>query len=165
MITPRPIVSLVRLGRVRYLPALKLQQYLVEQVTASRQKVANELKMNSSYQSVNYLLILEHDPVYTTGIRNRDQYSKEAEETNFAALGADFVKTDRGGLITFHGPGQMVAYPILNLENFIPQDTDRHDHALGSQSKRANLLGIRWYLHTLEPVSYTHLTMPTILLV
>ena len=48
------------------------------------------------------------------------EYSVE-EETYLKSLGADFVRTNRGGLITFHGPGQLVAYPILNLNLFIPQ--------------------------------------------
>ena len=154
MITRKPIVSLVRLGRAKYLPALRLQHYLVEQVKASRKKVTDDQKSKNNISTndncANYLLILEHDPVYTTGIRNRDQYSKEAEEANFASLGADFVHTDRGGLITFHGPGQMVAYPILNLENFMPLNTDRHNCIIYSQSKKANLVGMRWYVQTLE---------------
>ena len=49
------------------------------------------------------LLLLEHPPVYTTGIRT-GEYSEE-EEHRLIDLGADFVRTNRGGLITFHGPG------------------------------------------------------------
>ncbi len=41
-----------------------------------------------------------------------------AEEERLSSLGADFVRSDRGGLITFHGPGQLIAYPVLNLNNF-----------------------------------------------
>lgn len=54
--------------------------------------------------------------VYTIGIR-RDDYPL-TEEIRLKAFGADFCRTNRGGLITYHGPGQLVAYPILNLSNF-----------------------------------------------
>ena len=50
------------------------------------------------------------------GIRDRGYTSKD--EDNLRALGADFYRTNRGGLITFHGPGQLVAYPIINLKHF-----------------------------------------------
>lgn len=52
-------------------------------------------------------------PVYTIGIR-KSGYSDE-EEKRLKALGAEFYRTNRGGLITFHGPGQLVAYPIIDL--------------------------------------------------
>jgi len=150
MISSMPIVNLVRLGRTKYLPALKLQHYLVDRIKVSRRKDANETETMTTSKSINdnvtnYLLILEHEPVYTTGIRNRNMYSKEAEQTNFAKLGADFVHTDRGGLITFHGPGQLVVYPILNLENFIPENK-----TFTTSSKKGHLVGMRWYVDTLE---------------
>lgn len=62
------------------------------------------------------LLLVEHDPVYTVGIRSKN-YDEETEK-KLLATGADFVRTDRGGLITYHGPGQLVAYPIINLKHF-----------------------------------------------
>ena len=54
--------------------------------------------------------------MYTLGIRTSG-YS-ESDETRLKALGAEFFKTNRGGLITFHGPGQLVAYPIINLKRY-----------------------------------------------
>lgn len=63
-------------------------------------------------------MLVEHPPVYTTGIRTKD-YS-ESEADRLRGLGADFVRTNRGGLITFHGDGQLVAYPILDLKEFLP---------------------------------------------
>lgn len=149
VMSPKPLVRLIRLGRTKYLPTLKLQHHLVEKVKASRQIVATSEPRNHDIHdignSLNYLLILEHEPVYTTGIRNRSQYLKEAEKNKLSELGADFVQTDRGGLITFHGPGQLVAYPILNLENFIPENS-----LLPATHKKTNVIGTRWYVNTLE---------------
>jgi lipoyl(octanoyl) transferase len=57
----------------------------------------------------NRLLVLEHPPVFTTGRGGKEAFIPRSVK------GADFYRVDRGGDITFHGPGQLVAYPILNL--------------------------------------------------
>ncbi|CAF0906038.1 unnamed protein product [Brachionus calyciflorus] len=98
------IVRVLNLGRLEYNKSLKLQQTLV------RQKLNGEKK--------DYLILVEHDPVYTIGLRKQN-YPDEYLE-NLKNSGAQVVKTDRGGLITFHGPGQLVAYPILDLKNYQP---------------------------------------------
>ncbi|XP_050100321.1 putative lipoyltransferase 2, mitochondrial [Anopheles aquasalis] len=97
------LVRVLRAGKLSYRQGLQLQTAVVNHVRDRNSHV---------------LILTEHEPVYTIGIRTRD-YSEE-EEHRLLALGADFVRTNRGGLITFHGPGQLVAYPVLNLRHFQP---------------------------------------------
>lgn len=97
-------VNIVNLGRVAYRSGLQIQQQYIRQ------------HLDSLSQNPNTVLLCEHDPVYTVGIR-RAPYPAE-EEQRLKDLGAEFIRTNRGGLITFHGPGQMVCYPILNLGCF-----------------------------------------------
>ena len=143
MVLAKPVVNLVRLGCIKYTPALKLQQILTEKIKRMRPKVAQTTIRKFDTMKENYILVLEHTPVFTVGLRNRDNYAEEAKKSNFASLGAEFVETDRGGLITFHGPGQLVVYPILDLRNFVPNTSMFH-------GKKANLIGMRWYVDTLE---------------
>ena len=60
------------------------------------------------------LLLLQHRPVYTAG-RRQTESSIQDDRARLTRIGADFVTTDRGGQLTFHGPGQLVGYPLLNL--------------------------------------------------
>ena len=59
---------------------------------------------------------MEHHPVYTVGLRTEGYGTADVD--HLLNAGADFIRTDRGGLITFHGPGQLVVYPIINLKDF-----------------------------------------------
>lgn len=92
-------------GVIKYDKAFKLQKILA----------VRHIEFGDKH-SQDTLLIVEHPPVYTIGIRT-SQYNTE-EENRLKNLGADFHRTNRGGLITFHGPGQLVAYPIINLKTF-----------------------------------------------
>lgn len=104
------LVQVINLGRMRFRDAELVQNKLKQRhfdFLHGRTSVANDT-----------LLLVEHEPVYTIGIRSK-KYNEETER-KLMETGADFVRTDRGGLITFHGPGQLVAYPVINLKNFKP---------------------------------------------
>lgn len=92
-----------------FAPAYQMQ-------TRAARRLLEEVDSHGGAVTGNTVFIVEHDPVYTVGIRSKD-YRGEIEE-KLRRLGADFVRTNRGGLITFHGPGQLVAYPVLHLGSF-----------------------------------------------
>lgn len=96
---PRP-AQLRRFGRVLYPAGLRMQQALARQVGEDRLP--------------DQLLILEHDAVFTLG-RNATPADIHMSEDFLATQGVSVHRTDRGGEVTYHGPGQIVAYPICNL--------------------------------------------------
>lgn len=112
MAIPRAI-AILNLGRISYTAAWRIQNALLNVQLEALRNAKSSHKFGSP-QDV--LILCEHNPVYTVGIRTKDY--PEEEENRLKDLGADFVRTNRGGLITFHGPGQLVAYPIINLKKF-----------------------------------------------
>ena len=92
------------LGTVAYDDALALQGHLREA------RKADEIP--------DTLLLLEHPPVYTRGRRSSDD-DLPLGESFYAAQGIDVVEVDRGGLVTYHGPGQLVGYPIVRIGDVI----------------------------------------------
>ena len=93
-------IALARLGQVGYLDAWELQKALV----AVRQQ----------QRGSDALLLLEHPPVYTLGKR-ADRANLIADPSELSRRGIDVVEVDRGGDITYHGPGQLVGYPVFRL--------------------------------------------------
>ncbi|XP_037814740.1 putative lipoyltransferase 2, mitochondrial [Lucilia sericata] len=112
----KPLISVIRPGLISYQTGLQLQQKLTQQPNEPFKEFRN------------FLVLQEFHPVYTIGIRTKG-YS-EQDEIQLRKLGAEFYRTNRGGLITFHGPGQLVAYPLLHLKQFKPS--------------------MRWYVASLE---------------
>jgi lipoyl(octanoyl) transferase len=101
-----PVISVLHLGLVGYGTALQLQQSLVE------------LRKQGRISDV--LLLLEHPPVITLG-RNASQKNLLASSELLRKKGVELFESNRGGDITFHGPGQLVGYPIFDLRGFSPR--------------------------------------------
>ncbi|MEZ4702648.1 MAG: lipoyl(octanoyl) transferase LipB [Rhodothermales bacterium] len=105
-------VIVCRLGRVPYAPAWDLQKRLQAVLVAAK-------RAEPARRIPHVMLEVEHPPVFTLGKSgNRDHLL--ASETELEERGATFYHIDRGGDITFHGPGQFVGYPILDLDRFSP---------------------------------------------
>ena len=85
---------------------------------------SNNRKNNTDVVTPNYFYFVEHPHVYTLG-KSGDLSNLLLSEAQLAEKGATFYKINRGGDITYHGPGQIVGYPILDLENFF---TDIHKY-------------------------------------
>src|SRR5690554_5136437 len=98
-------INLILLNQTDYQDALNFQEHLFN---------AQIERIKNGERTYNYLIFLQHNPVYTLGKSgNENNLKVPIEET-----GAKFFKTNRGGDITFHGPGQLTGYPIFNLEYF-----------------------------------------------
>lgn len=113
-------VRFIDLGLTEYRQAWDYQNRLMEEILAI--KTANRNNSTAQKPTPNYLIFCEHPHVYTLG-RNGNAGNLLADEATLQQLHADFVRTSRGGDITYHGPGQLVGYPIFDLENFF---TDIH---------------------------------------
>ncbi|NLN33968.1 MAG: lipoyl(octanoyl) transferase LipB [Flavobacteriaceae bacterium] len=85
----------------------------------SRNRAKEKSGQNDFEQTKNHLLFVEHPHVYTLGKSGHIE-NLLASQDFLSQIEASFVKTNRGGDITYHGPGQLVGYPILDLDNFKP---------------------------------------------
>lgn len=93
------------------------EQLLQENVKAKTALARGELKADADPVTKHYLLFVEHPPVYTLGKSGHEENILISQE-EMQAKGLSFYRTNRGGDITFHGPEQIVGYPILDLERF-----------------------------------------------
>lgn len=107
------------LGTMDYKAAWDLQESLLQEIVSIKTQAKNQEPTTNNQQPVtpNYLLFVEHPPVLTIG-KSGKMENMLISEKYLASRGIGFFKTNRGGDITFHGPEQIVGYPILDLENF-----------------------------------------------
>ena len=138
------VISVVQLGQVDYAEGLRLQWRLV-----NLRKVG---------QIVDVLLLLEHSPVITLG-RNAKAANVLASTEALAARGVELFESDRGGDVTFHGPGQLVGYPIFDLRahELLSLDGDLRSPSLAGGGARTThpsrkTLGAVDYVRRLEEV-------------
>lgn len=107
-------IQLQDLGSKDYKATWEYQEALFKEIVDLKVKNRRE---ETHLPTPNYLLFVEHPHVYTLG-KSGDFNNLLLNEAQLSAKGATFYKINRGGDITYHGPGQIVGYPILDLENF-----------------------------------------------
>ena len=103
------------LGRIAYSECWDLQRSLFERMLAAKASAADVQQPESNPDMAGWLLLVEHNPVYTLGKSGKSS-NMLVTEAYLRSIGAEFFHIDRGGDVTFHGPGQIVGYPILDLE-------------------------------------------------
>jgi lipoyl(octanoyl) transferase len=130
-------ISVVQLGSVSYADGLRLQQKLVA------------LRKGGAIGDV--LLLMEHTPVITLG-RNAKAANVIATEERLSARGVEVFECDRGGDVTFHGPGQIVGYPIFDLRGFPNVGSQRS--AFSPQEESSSATAATGQRKTLGAVDY-----------
>jgi lipoyl(octanoyl) transferase len=131
----RMLLSLIQLGRVDYSTALDLQQSLVD--------------LRKQDRISDTLLLLEHDPVLTLG-RNSSRSNILVNDEQLAARNVTVFETKRGGDVTYHGPGQLVGYPIIDLRGIFAAQPG--SASLGARHDAADPESIRVRLSAVEYV-------------
>ena len=116
-----PKVVFQDLGLIDYKEAWDYQEKRFNEILDVKK---NNRKENRQDPTLSYLLFCEHPHVYTLG-KSGDENNLLVNEEYLKSRGATFYKINRGGDITYHGPGQIVGYPILDLDNFF---TDIHKY-------------------------------------
>lgn len=117
----KPVVKVQDLGLIDYKQAWDFQEELLKK--AVDLKISNR-KNETNFIPEQHLLFCEHPHVYTLG-KSGAQENLLLDEAHLQEIDAQFYKINRGGDITYHGPGQLVMYPILDLEQFF---TDIHKY-------------------------------------
>ncbi|MFH1004711.1 MAG: lipoyl(octanoyl) transferase LipB [Bacteroidota bacterium] len=116
-------VKFLDLGLIDYKECWDYQEKLFHEIISHKlkQRIKNpsdrNIKINEKPITENYLLFCEHPHVYTLG-KSGDEKNLLLNEAQLKNKNATYYKINRGGDITYHGPGQIVGYPILNLDNF-----------------------------------------------
>jgi lipoyl(octanoyl) transferase len=135
------LISVVQLGAVDYATALRLQQQLVT--------------LRKEEKITDVLILLEHKPVITLG-RNAKAANVVASPELLTRRGVELFECDRGGDVTFHGPGQLVGYPIFDLRTYANGAVDapvrRDESSLPPDSPARKHLGAVDFVRRLEEV-------------
>ena len=114
-------IKFIDLGQMDYKDAWDYQQNLFDEIIEIKKK---NRQNNTNNVTPNYFIFVEHPHVYTLG-KSGNISNLLIDENQLKNKNASFYKINRGGDITYHGPGQIVCYPILDLENFF---TDIHKY-------------------------------------
>jgi len=109
-------VSFHDLGQLAYKQAWDYQEKLLNEIIAQKLEFQKQ-QVSQEQTTSNYLLFVEHPHVFTLG-KSGTEDNLLANLMQLKAKNAEFIHTNRGGDITYHGPGQIVGYPILNLDYF-----------------------------------------------
>jgi lipoyl(octanoyl) transferase len=138
------MISVAQLGQLDYGEGLRLQRRLVD--------------LRKAGEIGDVLLLLEHSPVITLG-RNAKTMNVLASTEALAARGVEVFESDRGGDVTFHGPGQLVGYPIIDLRGYsshhpsaVSHQSEPSDSAADPAPTRRKTLGVVDYIRRLEEV-------------
>ena len=114
-------IRIQEVGVKDYKDTWEYQEQLFKEIIDIKIKNRRE---NKSIETPNYFIFVEHPHVYTLG-KSGNINNLLISEQKLSEIGATFYKNNRGGDITYHGPGQIVGYPILDLENYF---TDIHKY-------------------------------------